>query len=534
VWVGFVSGGGSIGDSDRSGFGDISAWVDLFAGGAVIVGSLAELADATRAGGSLGRITLSATGEALKAELVSEFEKIFRGFDLRHGDRVVLIVEQSLDAVAALIGGWAMGLVMVPLRGHIEDAGCRNIMQHCNARLMIEPTSRQTITSERPETEPERFRFMGHQPVSGSDLALIIYTSGSTGKPKGIALTHNNIISAVNSIAFYLGIKPNDVIICASPLAFDYGLYQVLFALHTGCHTVLLGNQFNPLSCIRAIEAFGVTIVPVVPSMAVAIVRTAEALKADLSSVRLVTNTGGHLSGSTIARIQATLPHVEICAMYGLSESKRALFLPPKDLERKPGSVGRAMPGLAAAVFLQVQRSGETYYEQAPPRVIGELFVRGPSLMQGYVNEEEGGTRIIGGSYRDDNWLATGDLFETDEDGYFYFKGRAKDLIKQDGYCLYPREIEEVVERHPDVELAVVVSVADVWGNEQASLTVLRRDRGCGHHERQEIEAWLAQDLAPEYRPKQLNLAHEIPINGNGKPDRAALRRLNADCREPL
>ena len=209
--------------------------------------------------------------------------------------------------------------------------------------------------------------------------------------------------------------------------------------------------------------------------------------------------------------------------MYGLTESKRALYLPPEDLQRKKGSVGKPMPGLEAKVFLrQPHEDGRPGFVEAQPNEIGSLFVRGPSLMQGYTRQDNNaGCQLIEGAYREDLWLDTGDLFSCDEDGYFYFKGRSKDLIKQGGYCLYASEIEEQVLQHPAVEFASVAGTHDRFGAEIACLFfTLHRE----HAESADaVMAWIKQTLDPDYCPRIIKAIDDIKLSVNGKIDKHQL-----------
>src|SRR5690606_5641819 len=186
------------------------------------------------------------------------------------------------------------------------------------------------------------------------------------------------------------------------------------------------------------------------------------------------TNTGGHLDEHSIDALLAQMPQLQIYAMCGLTESKRALYLPPADIHRKRGSVGMPIPALEAKVFNEMlQEDGRRCYQEARPGEIGHLFVRGPSVMHGYTRcDTDAGARLIPGQSRDDNWLDTGDLFMRDEDGYFYFKGRAKELIKQGGYCLYAADIEKAVLAHAHIQFASVVGSKDRFGNEIACLFI--------------------------------------------------------------
>jgi acyl-CoA synthetase (AMP-forming)/AMP-acid ligase II len=155
------------------------------------------------------------------------------------------------------------------------------------------------------------------------------------------------------------------------------------------------------------------------------------------------------------------------------------------------------------------------------------LFVRGASVMQGYTEGGVGaGAQLLGGAYRDDNWLLTGDLFSADADGFLYFRGRAKELIKQGGFCLYPRDIEALVERHPGVLECVVVGVTTANADEMACLFVHGREALT----REGLLEWLGRQLDPHYLPRRIDIVDAWPMNQNGKIDRKALgRRIEAE-----
>jgi acyl-CoA synthetase (AMP-forming)/AMP-acid ligase II len=265
---------------------------------------------------------------------------------------------------------------------------------------------------------------------------------------------------------------------------------------------------------------------PVVPPLASAIERVLQMYKMDLPTLKKITNTGGHLSETTIKGLRDCLPHTAIYAMYGLTECKRALYLPPEDIDRKIGSVGQPMPGLDAMVFRPGQDheiGGVTHFFEVKPNEIGELVVRGASVMQGYTRGDAIGTgaRLVRGAYRDDVWLATGDLFSYDEDGYYYFRGRIKDLVKQGGYCLYPLEMEENLMLHPMVESAAVIGTTDCNGLEVARAFIKLATPTDAI--RKDVLDWISKRFEPEYRPRDIRFVDEMPINANGKIDRARL-----------
>jgi acyl-CoA synthetase (AMP-forming)/AMP-acid ligase II len=265
------------------------------------------------------------------------------------------------------------------------------------------------------------------------------------------------------------------------------------------------------------------TVLPVVPALASSLARLYKALKKTESNIRLITNTGGHLSGTTIEILAKTFPESNIVPMYGLTECKRALYLAPHLVKDKPTSVGGPMPGLMATVFTM---SDDGQRLEAPPGEVGELYVRGPSVMQGYHSDDvEGGARLIKGRYRDDNWLATGDLFSTDDDGLLYFRGRAKALIKQGGYCIFPGDIERIVEKKQDVIAAKVVSGEDENGDEMAVLFIQAAAEADKERKKALIED-IKAGINKTLMPKRVLFVDEWPSTPNGKIDAEALTSL--------
>jgi len=486
--------------------------------------TLADLYHRVSNGQWKGRIGLSSQTDQMEcAELGKRVDAVRESLaaDVRHGDIALVKVSASISSVADLLGLWSLGAVVVPLKSAMDERAVSGIAQDCNARFIVESGDISTLESY---IEPrQRFVTCRTQRVSGSDQALIIYTSGSTGTPKGIMLSHNNVMTALRSIADYLQIDTRERILNISPLSFDYGLYQVLFALYCDCSVVLYDENVNPITLVKAIERHEITLLPALPVIAIMLEKGAALSRKTLSSLRKLTNTGGHLSESTIDALCRRFPELQIFAMYGLTESKRALYLPPEDLHRKKGSVGIPMPGLEAKVFLRTHAdAGQDVYEEAPAGEVGTLFVRGPSVMQGYTRNDSGaGAQIHSGAYRDDNWLDTGDLFLQDEEGYFYFKGRQKELIKQGGFCLYATDIEEAVIAHPAIEFASVVGTNDRTGAEIACLFIKPH---IDHPATQkEILAWIKTNLDADYCPRMIRFIENVSLSVNGKIDKKQL-----------
>ena len=442
------------------------------------------------------------------------------------GDRIIQLVDNSISSVSALLAIWERGAVPIPIKTPSDSLTIEKLATDSNARFILSPASKILQRAASYRAEMPIVTRIRQQRVTGNDLALIIYTSGTTGMPKGIMLSHTNVLAALFSIKTYLRLESSDIILNVSPLTFDYGLYQVLFSLVFDLTTVLYNEYIQPLAVLRAIKRHNATILPVVPSLASAIERVLRTHKTDLQTLKKLTNTGGHLSAATIKGLRDALPQTSIYAMYGLTECKRALYLPPDDIDRKIGSVGLPIPGLDAIVVRSAQGAsdddGIERFLEVGPNEVGELIVRGASVMQAYTRDDtSAGARLIGGGYRDDVWLATGDLFSYDQDGYFYFRGRIKDLVKQGGYCIYPLETEEELMRHPMVESAAVIGTTDSNGLEVARAFIKLTTASAPA--RVEVLNWISKRLEPEYRPRDIRFVEEMPTTDNGKIDKARL-----------
>jgi acyl-CoA synthetase (AMP-forming)/AMP-acid ligase II len=447
-----------------------------------------------------------------------------RGYcrEIGHQRKVVILVSNTIETVAALLSVWERGGVVVPVKRDVSESSLQNIIDDCGAQFVLDPEAR-SLSPAKPRGSQAFaapvFRYLTEPKLTGVDLALIIYTSGSTGKPKGIMLTHANVISALRSILGYLGIRQSDTILLISPLSFDYGLYQLFFCLATECKLVMCHKGVNPISVLNLIEHRSVTVLPVVPALATGINKYLEKFKKQFPGVRLITSTGGVFPAHVALGLKEQFAAADVIKMYGLTESKRCTYLPARYLAEISDSVGIPMPGLDAKVFGEtVAEDGRVILEELPRGEVGQLFVRGNSVFQRYFNpDNNGGAQLYPGEYRDDNWLGTGDLFMQDERGFLYFKGRNKDLIKQRGFCIYPRDLENIVYKNPLVEICVVAGVNDSSGNEIAKLFVSLTDHG--KQAQDEFKNWLKAEIDADYMFGEIQFLEQMPLSSNGKVD---------------
>lgn len=457
------------------------------------------------------------------------------------GDRVAVYLEKRIENVVAMFGASLAGAVFVPVNPLLKSEQVVHILNDCNVRVLVTSPERRaslgTLLDECPDlgsllltgagTErgdmPVKYWDDDAPPVTlparaiDADVAAILYTSGSTGKPKGVVLSHRNLIAGADSVATYLNITPADRLLAVLPLSFDYGLSQLTCAFLKGATVVLLNHLF-PRDIVRAVVAERITGLAAVPPLWNQLARLE--WPADCS-LRYLTNSGGAMPGATLALLRAALPQAEVFLMYGLTEAFRSTYLPPSEIDRRPGSMGRAIPN---AQVLVVRPDGSLCSDDEP----GELVHRGALVALGYWNDSAKTAERFRPSPGQHPALPlvemavwSGDMVRRDADGFLYYIGRDDDLIKVSGYRISPSEIEEALHAsglvddvaafgvpHPELGQAIVMlAVAP------SDLSVATLMKEC-------------QRRLPAYMvPAHIVLrADAFPRNPNGKLDRKLLR----------
>lgn len=346
-------------------------------------------------------------------------------------------------------------------------------------------------------------------------LAAIVYTSGSTGDPKGVMLTHRNMLTAATSIATYLELAEDDVILDVLPLAFDYGLYQLILSCRAGARLVLERSFAFPAKIVGVMKEEGVTGFPGVPTVFALLAEMKSLAPDEFSNLRFVTNTAAALPTKHIELLKRLFPRARIYSMYGLTECKRCTYLPPEDIDRKPASVGIAIPNTEFWIVDEEDR-------RVGPGVVGQLVIRGATVMRGYWEKPEAtARRLRPGPLPGEVVLYTGDYCKTDEDGYLYFVGRMDDVIKSRGEKVAPKEVENALVSIPGVKEAAVIGVPDgVLGQAvkafvslESGVTLTARDllRGC----QVRLEAFAV--------PTHIEIVTELPHTDTGKIKKTGL-----------
>ena len=481
----------------------------------------------------------------------NQVANLLRAQGIRRGDRVAIFLDNSIESVVSLFGILKADAVFLMLSPMLKPSKLTYILNNCEAKALITHTDKNNITSgtfgsvsslefvlfvgnkeKIPKDPPNPIHwneidFLNPQPVTRNlqpnidlDLATIIYTSGSTGNPKGVMLTHLNMISAATSITTYLENIPEDIIIDILPLSFDYGLYQVLMAFKFG-GTVVLEKSFTyPYEVIKQMVKERVTGFPGVPTMFAILLQMEDFKRYDLSSLRYITNTAASLPVEHIQRLRTIFPQARLYSMYGLTECKRVSYLPPEELDHRPGSVGRGMPNEEIWV---VNEKGN----RVGPGVVGELVVRGSNVMRGYWGDPETTERVLKpGPLPGEKVLYTGDLFKMDEEGFIYFVGRKDDMIKTRGERVSPKEVENAIYGLEGVvEVAVIPVSDDILGQAIKAFVVQRN--GYPMMEK-DVLRQCKRELEEFAIPKYIEFRASLPKTSSGKIDKLALKQETA------
>ncbi len=329
---------------------------------------------------------------------------------------------------------------------------------------------------------------------------------------------------ACGSLSEYLELTPEDRILCIVPLSFDYGLYQLLMSVHVGATLVLEKGFTFPGRVVELLESERITGLPGVPTVFQVLVSLRGLAERELPHLRYLTNTAAALPVETIGEIRRTFPRARLYSMYGLTECKRVSYLPPEQLDNRPGSVGIAIPG--TEVWIE-DDAGSV----AAPGEVGELMVRGAHVMQGYWNDPDTtAKRLKPGRWPWERVLATGDLFRADDEGYLYFVGRTDDIMKSRGEKVAPREIEDALHRADGVHAAAVVGVEDALLGTAIHAFVTARDGAT--LDPAALRRHCAAQLEDYKVPQRIVVRDTLPQTPNGKVDRLALARESAAAAE--
>ncbi|RKF23236.1 acyl-CoA ligase (AMP-forming), exosortase A system-associated [Altericroceibacterium spongiae] len=422
------------------------------------------------------------------------------------------------------------GLVHIPINPLLKHTQVAHILADSGAQLLLGTNSR--LDTLESEDIPSTCRIVDVAGIPGEldgeglplstvdpqDLAAILYTSGSTGKPKGVMLSHANMWLGAVSVAHYLGLESDDVVLAVLPLSFDYGQNQLLSAWRAGAAVAPL-DYLMPRDVIKACVRNGVTTLAAVPPLWVQLTEQSWP-DAAIHSMRRLTNSGGPLTLDLISNLRSIFPQADIFPMYGLTEAFRSTYLDPKLVADHPASMGRAVP---FAEILVINDDGEV----AEPEEEGELVHCGPLVAQGYWQDAERTSDRFRSAPAESHYggiaVWSGDRVKRDKQGLLYFVGRRDAMIKCSGVRISPQEVEDAALASGLVAEAVALGVAEKRVGQVVHLVA----RALGDRERAEkaLPAILAHDLPNFMNPRVIHWRDTMPLNPNGKIDRVKLAR---------
>jgi acyl-CoA ligase (AMP-forming) (exosortase A-associated) len=499
---------------------------------------------------------------------VTAFAKGVLGLRLNRQERVGIYLEKRPETVIAFFGTAAAGLVFVPINPLLKPDQVGHILRDCGVRVLV--TSRERLTplvpalrncpelrhlilvgdpkEGAPSTESSLSSWswsdliaassegtsllpenpLGHRAID-TDMAAIFYTSGSTGKPKGVILSHRNMVTGAQSVASYLENNSKDTLLAALPLSFDAGFSQLTTGFHSGARVVLL-NYLLPRDVLKAVVAEQVTGLTAVPPLWIQLASLPWPPTVT-DHLRYFANTGGRMPLETLTTLRRHFPRTAPFLMYGLTEAFRSTYLPPVEVDRRPDSIGRAIPN---AEILVLREDGTPCAVNEP----GELVHRGALVALGYWNDLDKtaerfrslppGAGREGGLSLAEIAVFSGDTVRQDEEGFLFFVGRRDEMIKTSGYRVSPTEIEEVFYgTHAVGEVAVVGVPHPTLG--QAAVAVVARRPEVSVTEAELLS--LCRDRLPTFMvPAHIHVQdHSLPRNPNGKIDRKLLVQKFSD-----
>ena len=430
-------------------------------------------ADRTPAAPALTCGAATWTYEALAAE-VGRVASALAALALPRGARVGIYLEKRFEMVVASFAAPAAGGAFVPLNPLLKSEQVGFILRDCNVRVLVTSPERLATLQEELANCPDLLHVVlterpagaavpatqalhdwralagtgaGGRRVIDCDMTAILYTSGSTGKPKGVVLSHRNMVAGAKSVASYLGNHAQDTLLAALPLSFDAGFSQLTTAFHSGARVVLL-NYLLPRDVLKALERERVSGLTAVPPLYIQLSQL-DWPPAINDHLRYFANTGGRMPRETLQALRQRVPAARPFLMYGLTEAFRSTYLPPEEVDRRPDSIGKAIPN---AEILVLREDGS----ECAPDEPGELVHRGALVGMGYWGDAEktaeryrllpvgvGGREA--GLQIPEVAVYSGDTVRRDADGFLYFIGRRDEMMKTSGYRVSPTEVEEVL-----------------------------------------------------------------------------------------
>jgi len=464
---------------------------------------------------------------------------------IKKGDRVAVCMNNSWECIVSVFGATLSGAAFLVINPQTKADKLHYILNDSGARVLISESFLKNelipalegvsnIMEVIIQGDSELFSHYHRallinfeQAIAGgpevsmpriipNDLAALIYTSGSTGFPKGVMMTHQSMVFTSWSLIEYLRLTEDERIMLLLPLAFDYGLYQLLMAITLG-GTLIVEQSFTfQASIYKQIELLKPTVFPGVPTIYAMMIASHKNTGITFDCIQKVTNTAAALPAEFIPDLKKIFPNALIFKMYGLTECKRVCYLEPELVDLKPNSVGKAIPG--TEVFLLSPEGN-----QVPAGERGILHVRGPHVMLGYWNKPELSKEMLrAGALPCERVLCSNDWFTMDEEGFLYFQGRTDDIIKTRGEKVSPVEIENVIYQIAGVKEVAVIGVPDdIMGESIIAFVTVHHEHSLNE---KDVQKQCMTKLEMFMIPQRVVVLLDMPKSSNGKIDKKLLK----------
>jgi amino acid adenylation domain-containing protein len=492
------------------------------------LGNAAQMLLATAAADPMRPAVIDGDGTTRYGELVARslgIARTLQAVGVEPDDRVGVFLQRGTDAAAAFFGVLASGAIAVTVNESLRPRQVEYILDHAGATVLL-TSSELTRRLPRPLTTSARVVELDDVPSSGSvqpvarvggDVAHIIYTSGSTGLPKGVTISHGNLWAGMTAVVDYLGISSADRVASLLPFSFDYGLNQLLCCAGTGAALVVERSPI-PHRIVGTLRSKEVTVLPAVPPLWLQLLTVDGFRDRPLPTLRVMTNTGGRLPVEAVRRLRGCQPHADLVLMYGLTEAFRSTYLAPQAVDRKPGSIGKAIPG--AEILVLNER-----LEPCKPGESGQLVHRGATVALGYWNDPETTSQVFrpsplrpSGAPDTERVVFSGDLVYQDQDGDLFFVSREDKLIKTLGYRVSPDEVADALYGSGEVVEALVTSEPDELRGARIVAYVALAEGG----RLDRLKAFCARELPRYMQPSRIEVRSALSRTSSGKHDPAA------------
>ena len=460
------------------------------------------------------------------------YAAVFRAQGIGPGDRVSILIPNTPHFVFAYYGAAALGAVVVPVHALLRAEEIEYVLRDSGSKLFVcagpllgegakgaelaEVPLFTVMGDLGPETDAPRLDELAQQtdpiptyePAAPDDVAVILYTSGTTGKPKGAMLTHLNIVMNVDtSVISSFDTSPDDVVLGCLPLFHSFGQTVSLNVTFRAGGTLVLMPRFDGPGALELMLKEKVTNFIAVPTMYMGLLDAVRASESgEKPPLRLAISGGASLPLTVLEEFEEVFG-IPVYEGYGLTETSPIATFNQKDWPTKPGTVGRPIWGVDAEI---ARAEIEERIELLPVGELGEIVIRGHNIMKGYLNRPEATAEAIV-----DGWFRTGDLGTKDADGYITIVDRKKDMVLRGGFNVYPREVEEVLMRHPDVAQVSVIAVPHPTHGEEVCAVIVPTPGSTP--DKEQIIAWAKTHLAGHKYPRIVEFVDAFPLGPSGK-----------------